>query len=89
MFRRNFAVSNAVLIVRMSMYQLFGWPKEENKIDASDDRVLVQALHKAFSGIGTDERALVEYLRTKSNAEFKEIVATYENCKCSHLCESR
>lgn len=42
---------------------------------------LCKQLHKAFDGIGTDERSLVEILCTKSNAEIKEIVATYENRK--------
>lgn len=42
---------------------------------------LCRQLHKAFNGIGTDEKSLVEILCTKSNAELKEIVATYENRK--------
>lgn len=42
---------------------------------------ICKQLHKSFSGIGTDERSLIEILCTKSNDELKEIVVTYENCK--------
>lgn len=40
---------------------------------------LCRQLHKAFDGFGTDKLALVEILCTRSNAEIKEIVATYED----------
>lgn len=38
-------------------------------------------LNKAMKGLGTDESALVEILCSKSNAELKTIVSTYELCK--------
>ena len=42
---------------------------------------LCRQLHKAMDGIGTNESTLVEILCTKTNAEIKEIVAKYEECK--------
>lgn len=51
---------------------------------------LCKELHKAMSGIGTKESALIEILFTKTNAEIKEIVKTYEDLYdrplAEHLC---
>lgn len=51
---------------------------------------LCKELHKAMSGIGTKEIALVEILCTKTNAQITEIVNTYEDLYerplAEHLC---
>lgn len=51
---------------------------------------LCKCLHKAMSGMGTNEAALVEILCTKTNAEIKEIVKTYEDLYdrplAEHIC---
>lgn len=40
---------------------------------------LCKQLHKAMGGVGTNETALVDILCSKTNAEIKEIVTTYED----------
>lgn len=44
---------------------------------------LCKQLHKAMSGIGTDEQCLVEILCSHSNKEIQEIVEAYERRKYS------
>lgn len=51
---------------------------------------LCKQLHKAMDGVGTNESTLVEILCTKSNAEVREIVKTYEDLYdrplAEHMC---
>lgn len=51
---------------------------------------LCKELHKAMNGIGTKESVLVDILCTKTNAEIKEIVKTYEDLYgrplAEHMC---
>lgn len=42
---------------------------------------LAKQLHKAMSGIGTEEETLVEILCSRDNKEVKEIVDAYERRK--------
>lgn len=53
-------------------------------------KYLCKELHKAMDGIGTNESVLVEILCTKTNAEIKEIVKTYEDLYdrplAEHMC---
>lgn len=45
------------------------------------DQYLCKQLHKAMSGAGTNEKALVEILCTRTNEEVKRLVETYEDSK--------
>lgn len=51
---------------------------------------LCKEIHKAMSGMGTNETSLVEILCTKTNAEVKQIVTTYEDLYerplAEHMC---
>lgn len=51
---------------------------------------LCKQIHKAMSGAGTNETALVEILCTKTNAEIKQIVTAYEDLYerplAEHMC---
>lgn len=41
-------------------------------------------LHKALSGLGTDEETIIEILGIHNNEEVKNIRDVYEGCKLKH-----
>lgn len=46
-----------------------------------EDQYLCKQLHRAMSGIGTNERTLIEVLCTKNNEEIGRLVRQYEECE--------
>ena len=57
---------------------------EECILALLEPKVLYDAksLRRAMKGAGTDERALIEILCTRTNAEIEEIKREYNQCTC-------